>query len=103
MKTNIEISNIKNHFLFENEENEENEKQYKNEENTKYVSKIKNYCFSSINEANICDIIQKIPYYSNTYSILEDYDFINISQLHEKIIKKLEINEINENNKYLLF
>jgi len=95
MKTNIEISGINKHFLFENVEIEGN-----NNNNIKYRTKIVNYCFSSVNEANISDIIKKIPYYSNNYSIIEEYDFLNINQLNEKTIEKLEI---NDNIRYLLF
>ena len=96
MRTNIEISCINKHFLFENDEIEEKN----TEKGNKYRTKIINYCFYSVNEANISDIIKKIPYYSNNYSIIEDYDFLNISQLNEKIIEKLEI---NDNIRYLLF
>jgi len=90
---NIEISNINKHFFC----------------NKKYVNDIKNkicntklikYCFYSINEANIGDIIKKIKYYSNNYQIVEDYDFINISQLNDIYIEKLKI---DENNRYLIF
>jgi len=94
MNTNIEISNINNHFFLydENDENDDNNKKYK----TKIIS----YCFYSINEANISDIIKKWNYYSNNYAIVEDYDYINISQLSEKYINKLNL---TNNNKYLIF
>jgi hypothetical protein len=94
MNTNIEISNINKHFFLDNgnEENDDNNKKYK--------TKITNHCFYSINEANIGDIIKKINYYSNNYAIVEDYDYINISQLSEKYINKLNL---TNNNKYLIF
>jgi hypothetical protein len=94
MNTNIEISNINNHFFLydENDENDDNNKKYK----TKIIS----YCFYSINEANISDIIKKWNYYSNNYAIVEDYDYINISQLSEKYIDKLNL---TNNKKYLIF
>ena len=93
MNTNIEISNINKHFFPINERNEE-------EDNKKYITKIINYCFSSINEADISDKIKNISYYSNEYLVVEDYDFINISQLNDKYIEKLNI---NDNKRYLIF
>ena len=91
---NINISNLKTHFF-----NKSKKKDKNNEKKLK--TKITNYCFYSINEAKISNQIKKIPYYSNYYSILEDYDFINISTIEEKILKKVEI--LDENKKYLLF
>jgi hypothetical protein len=88
---NIEISNLKTHFLCKNVETPDK----------KYRTKIVNYCFYSINEANISNKIKKIPYYTNYYSILEDYDFINISNIDEKIVEK--VNLLDKSNKYLLF
>jgi hypothetical protein len=89
---NIEISNLKRHFLSKNIENVDKKI---------YRTKIVNHCFYSINEANICNKIKKIPYYSNYYSILEDYDFINISNIDERIVEKVEL--LDKSNKYLLF
>ena len=98
MNINIELSNIKKHFLSlsNNHENDEN-----NELKTKYKTKIINQCFNSINEVNISDKIKdNIPYYSNNYSIIEDYDYINISQLNGKYIDKITL---MNNTKYLIF
>jgi len=94
MNINIEISNINNHFFLKhnNIENEDNDKKYK--------TKITNYSFYSINEANISDIIKKWNYYSNNYAVVDDYDYINISQLSEKYIDKLDL---TNNHKYLIF
>ena len=78
-----------------------NVKKTKKEEIKQTKTKIINYCFYSINEANISNKIKKIPYYSNYYHILEDYDFINISTFHEKIVEKVKL--LDENKKYLLF
>ena len=91
MNTNIEISNIYKHFFLD-DENEDNHKKYK--------TKITNYCFYSINESNISDIIKKWDYYSNNYSVVDDYDYINISQLSEKYIDKLNL---TNNQRYLIF
>lgn len=94
MNTNIELSNISNHF-FLYEENDENDKN-----NEKYKTKIINYCFYSINEANISDIVKTFKYYSNNYAVVDDYDYINISQLSEKYVDKLNL---TNNQKYLVF
>ena len=91
---NIEISNLKTHFLCKNDENDEILKR-------KYRTKIVNYCFYSINEANISNKIKKIPYYSNYFSILEDYDFINVTNIDDKIIEKVQL--LDKSTKYLLF
>ena len=91
MNTNIEISNIYKHFFLD-DENEDNHKKYK--------TKITNYCFYSINESNISDIIKKWDYYSNNYSVVDDYDYNNISQLSEKYIDKLNL---TNNQRYLIF
>jgi len=99
MNTNIEISKIKKHFFLEiNNKNDETKPNLQ----TKSKIKIKNKNFLSINEINISNIIEKIPYYYNNYIIIEDYDFINIGQLNDKIIEKLNMDQINVNNKYLL-
>jgi hypothetical protein len=96
MNTNIELSNINNHFfLHDDDDDDENDKNHK-----KYKTKITNYCFYSINEANISDIIKTLNYYSNNYAVVEDYDYINISQLSEKYVDKLNL---TNNQKYLVF
>jgi hypothetical protein len=97
MNTSIEITNINTHFFFDSEKSKENNE---NKENKKYKTKLVNYCFNTINEVNISDKIKKMAYYSNSYAVVEDYDFINISQLNEQIIEKLNLS--NE-NKYLIF
>lgn len=63
-------------------------------------TKITNYSHFSINEANIAHKIKQIPYYQNFFSILEDYEELNISELNDDIIEKLKnIDEI----KYFIF
>ena len=95
MNTNIEITNIYTHFFPNSNLLDTDGKNYKNQ----YKTKLINQCFYSINEANISDEIKNIPYYSNNFAIIEDYDFVNISQLNENIIEKLNLYE----NKYLIF
>ena len=94
MNTNIEISNINKHFFL-------NIQDYENDDNNKkYKTKITNHCFYSINEANISDIIKTLKYYSNNYAVVNDYDYVNISQLSEKYVDKLNL---TNNQKYLVF
>jgi len=92
METNIDISTIHKYFS-RNKENKIN--------NNKHIrTKIVNYSHFSINEANISHKISQIPYYSNFFSILDDYEELNISQLNENILEKLNI---TCNIKYYLF
>jgi len=94
MNININISNINKHFFC-------SIKKYNNDVKNKiHNTKLVNYCFYSINEANISDIIKKILYYSNKYQVVEYYDFINISQLNDTYIEKIKI---DENKRYLIF
>lgn len=92
MNTNINILTINNYFSRNKEENNE----YFHLEKRK---KIVPNSFFSINEANICHRIKKIPYYSNYYSILDDYESLNISQLNYNIIEKVK--NIGNNSYYL--
>ena len=95
MDTNIEITNINKHiYMFDSK------KRPKNIINHKKITKIVNYDFYSINETKISQKIKKIPYYLNHFIIVEDYDFVNISQLNDTFIEKLELT--NE-KKYLIF
>jgi hypothetical protein len=89
METNIHILNINKHFFYN--------KQQKIDD---YRNKIVNYSYFSVNEATICHKIQKIPYYSNFFSLLEDYEALSISQLDAGILEKLEN---VENKQYYLF
>jgi len=92
---NINISCLKNHFFCKKID------EYTNiDKNNKKKTKIVNYCFYSINEAKISDKIKKIPYYSNYYSIVTSYDFINIRTIKEHLIENVKL---DENKKYLLF
>ena len=101
MKTDIdidiEIRQMHKHFFLKsyNKENidstEDREKQF--------ISKISPYHFWSINEIQISEIIEQIPYFSNHFDILYDYDFLQIGQLNENIIEKLNM---NTKEKYLL-
>jgi hypothetical protein len=92
MNTNINILTINNYFSRNKEKN--NEYFYLQKR-----KKIVPNSFFSINEVNICHKIKKIPYYSNYYSILDDYELLNISQLNENIIEKVK--NIGNNSYYL--
>jgi hypothetical protein len=93
MNTNINILTLNNYFSQNNEENDE----FSTFQTRKII--VPN-SFFSINEANICYKIKKIPYYTNYFSILEDYELLNISQLNDNIAEKLNY---NEKNQYYLF
>ena len=98
MNTNIEITTLMKYFLLDNEKDAQiiDKNMQK-----KYKTKIINQCFYSINEANISEIIKEIPYYSKTFLIIEDYDFINIQQLNDMLLENLNLDK--KNVKYLLF
>jgi hypothetical protein len=99
METNINISIIDKYFS----RNDEKQSKHSRVLRTKIV----NYSHFSINEANISYKISQIPYYSNFFSILDDYEELNISQLNENIIEHngdlLEKLKIQQDNKYYLF
>jgi len=82
MEINIDISTIHKYFSRTKENNNINMK--------KFRTKIVNYSHFSMNEANICHKISQIPYYSNFFLILDDYEELNISQLNEDIIEKVQ-------------
>lgn len=97
MNNNIEITNIYKHFFLDKKTIDSNDD---SQETKKYKTKIVKKYFCSINEAKISNRIKKILYYTNNYLIVEDYDFINIGQLNEKIVEKMNL---LENTKYLIF
>ena len=93
MDTNINISLVNKYFSL-------NDKPINKKKENKCRTKITNHSYLSVNEAKICYKISKIPYYPNYFSILEDYELLNISQLNDDVIKQLKnVNEI----KYYLF
>lgn len=84
MDNNIIISNIKNHYSINS-----------NVATPPAVlrNKITNKCALSVNEANVGYIVKHIFYYSNYFSVLEDHEFLHISQLNEDIIEKLNYDQ----------
>jgi len=90
MNTNIDISLLNNYFT---------NKPKKKEKKEKTQSKIVPYSFFSINEINVINIINKIPYNSNYYDIMIDYDFIDIGKIDENIIKNVQL---NNNKQYII-
>lgn len=95
MNINIDTTNI--HKLFLQNFVKKNESQKNLQKNVKTIKKED---FTTINEINICKKIKNIPYYSNNYLIVEDYDLLHVSKLNDKFIEKFNL--INENN-YLVF
>ncbi len=86
MITNIELSGMKRHFFLKNRKNEEDKNIQKDK------SKIIKNDIYAVNEIQICNKIKNLPKYLNKYSIIDNYDFINISQLNDKYIDKININ-----------
>ena len=92
MDPNIDLNGLNYHFF------SKNNKKYK--EDTAIVkSKIVKYDFSTINELQISKKINKFLYYIKNYYIVNSYEFINISQLNDKYIDKINL---NNNNRYLI-
>lgn len=95
----VKTKQINKHFFFKViDYDDENEKKDDDD-----LSKISVYNFFSINEVNICELINQIPYYSNNFNILYDYDFISVNQLSDKALEKINSIYIQNNQKYLLF
>ena len=94
MNINIEVSNINKH-LFSSEIND-----IQSENVNKYNTRLINYCFYSKNECNISNIVKKLPYYSNRFLVLEDYDFVDIGQLNEHFVDKCNL---TGDVRYLIF
>jgi hypothetical protein len=92
---NIETELIDKQFFY----NDDDMKSL-NSETTMKRSKIINQCFYAVNEVNISNKIKQIPYYSNFFSIIEEYKQLNVSQLNEDIIEKIKS---ADNIKYYLF
>jgi hypothetical protein len=75
------------------------------------TSKVCRYDFFSANEINICEKIEKIPYYYHYFLILQNYDFIKVGKLGEKVVEDIDTIDlgnksndiINNKEKYLLF
>ena len=75
-----------------------NKKKYDNNEANQ--TKIVSYDFFSMNEINISKIIiDKIPYNKNNYDMLIDYNFIDISEISEKVIENVDL---DSDTKYII-
>ena len=87
MSQNIDISLITNQTI--------NKKDiFKKKEESQ--SKIVLYDFFSMNEINISKKIKKIAYFANYFDIVKDYNYINISDVSDKIIETEEIDETED-------
>ena len=87
MDTNINIS-LLNSVL--------NNKCIFKDKREKIYSKLKPYDFFAINEINISNIINKIPYKSNYYNIMIEYDFIDVGKIGEYTLEHRHLNNTNE-------
>ena len=85
-----QISNLKK------DKNSENNK--KPQKNKKKTTKICIYDFFSANEIEICEKIKEIPYFSQDFSIIEDYHFIKIGEMSERSRQLLQTIDKDENN-----
>lgn len=92
MDTQINISHINKYFFPYKDKN-------RTSKNLFLRNKIVNYSDIVLNEVNICHKIKKIPNFSSYYSILEDYELLNLSELNENIIEKLK--NVDQNEYYL--
>lgn len=97
---NIETELIDKYILKNEIKNEgENNRNYNNTR-----TKIIKFCYYSMNEVEITNMLNQIPYYSNFFSLLQNYEKLNISQLNEYVIEKLKnIENIENNYNYYLF
>lgn len=66
-----------------------------------FFSKIMEYDVSCKNEIKISEKIKEIPYYSRFYTIVENADFLQIKEIKEYHIQKLNISDY-PNEKYVL-
>jgi hypothetical protein len=84
---NIDIQLIEKQFI-----------NFKKERKIKNISKICIYDFFSANEIEICEKIKEIPYFSQDFSIIEDYHFIKIGEMSERSRQLLQTIDKDENN-----
>jgi hypothetical protein len=96
MESNIDVSLINKQLIQKRHESNNN---HDNDHNDDNLTKIVPYHFFTINEINITSKINKIPYYSNQYNVMIDYDFIDISKIDEKIVENMDL---MENKKYII-
>jgi hypothetical protein len=87
MNTNINIS-LLNPIL--------SNKVHYTDKREKVCSKIIPYDFFARNEINISNIIDKIPYKSNYYNIMIEYDFIDIGKIGENMLESRHVSNTNE-------
>ena len=94
MLTNIELCGLNSHFFLKDSIKKEDKKR------EKYKTKIVKYEFYSVNEAQISEKIKVLPNYTNKFAIVDNYESINISQLNQNYIEKLNL---NDKTRYLVF
>jgi len=79
MELNIDLSGLKRHFFPENSKKDNKDKQ-------NFKSKIVKCDFYCINELQISEKIKHLPCYISRYHVIDNHEFINISQLNDKYI-----------------
>lgn len=103
MNANINVKQINKFFNLKNNQNKNSGEKKIRKNKTKVIVND----FFSINEINICEIVQHILYYSNYYDMLIDYDFIKIGQLGKKLVENIYDEDTDYNDtfkkKYFLF
>lgn len=89
INTNIDLITINNYFDLNNANNVNilnNEKNYR--------SIIIPKSPLSLNETTISHIISQIPYYNNFFSVLDDYEPLNITELNDNVFERVINKEI---------
>ena len=89
MNMNIELPTLNKHFSLKPQNY-----------NISQNSKIVNYSPFYINEVDVSSIIEEIPYYPIFYSIMKECEPLNITELHDDFIKKIDI---SHDNAYFIF
>jgi hypothetical protein len=74
-----------------------------NNKNNKNQTKLCIYNFFSINEIKISECVKNIPYYSMFYgNIVEEWNYLEIAQLGEKTLEKVELTSLDREKRYIL-
>lgn len=97
MKNNINTEGIIINYNFKNKINDN---YIENINDEKYSVKIIKSDFFSLNEINICNIINKIPYFFSFYDTIVNYEYINVGEFNEYNIDDIQILNLNDDSKY---
>lgn len=97
MKNNIHTKEIITSYNFKHNIYDNN---VDNIKDNKYSTKIVKSDFFSLNEINICNIINEIPYFYSFYDTIVNYDYVTVGELNEYNIDDFQILDLNDNSKY---